>query len=438
MAEPRPHRPPDVDDLLAALAQDHLERNGVPDAATVAGRVRCRALVLELVADSGAGLVESPLGTGWTDVFEVTGAGSLDIDALSRRGWLRVDTLLPRSRTSASIGTWAVVESGRVLASVRLRRHGHPSDPVEQVLSRCRTRGEVRLREVAELRELRRQGHPLPAASPVITAAAEIESALGGRRLAPWASGRSTTAPARLPSIRGGPRRTVIVAVSGVDGSGKSTLLRALEVDLRRAGVPVSTVWVRPGMGLGRLVRLASVGKRALGQDPAPGIGVLARQRPEATRLRSRSGAVGWIWSTLVCASFLSGVWRQHLAASGVVLYDRHVVDALATLDFAYEGVDLRLQRAVVRAFFPRADLGFYLDVPAEVSIARKPDDVVAGAAVRRQLAAYEEWLSRVAPAHRLDATMPAGVIAATAMRRLVDAPARRTGWRLARRGFRW
>jgi thymidylate kinase len=114
---------------------------------------------------------------------------------------------------------------------------------------------------------------------------------------------------------------------------------------------------------------------------------------------------VGWVWALLVVASFLAGVWRQHRAARGVVLHDRHLVDALATLDFAYEGVDLRLQRLLVRALLPRADLRLYLDVPAEVSVARKPDDLRGEHAVRRQLVAYERELDRLPPSARLDAT---------------------------------
>jgi hypothetical protein len=59
----------------------------------------------------------------------------------------------------------------------------------------------------------------------------------------------------------------------------------------------------------------------------------------------------------------------------------------------------------VVRAFLPRADPRVYLDVPAEVSVARKPDDLLGEHAVRRQLAAYERELDRVPPTVRLDAT---------------------------------
>jgi thymidylate kinase len=302
-----------------------------------------------------------------------------------------------------------VVEHGRVLAGVRMV--DGPVDPVRAVLDGCGERAEVRLREVLELRALRREGRPFPLDESTLRAAAEIESGLGGRLLAPWATGRAGTAPVAL---RSGPRG-VVVAVSGVDGSGKSTLRAALADSLERAGVPVSTVWVRPGMGLGPLIRLAAWGKRLLRQDAAPGLRAMAD--PAAVRPVSRRGAVGWTWASLVTLSFLAGVWRQHRSARGVVLYDRHLVDALATLDFAYRGVDLRLQQWLIRALLPRADVRLFLDVPAEVSVARKPDDLLGEHAVRRQLEEYARWLDRLPPALRLDATLPPDELVARALR---------------------
>jgi thymidylate kinase len=316
-----------------------------------------------------------------------------------------------------------VLEDGRVLAGVRFV--DGPADPVRSILEGCRERSEVRLREVLELRRLVREGRRFPVTAAALRAAAEIESGLGGRLLAPWASGRSVAAPAPLPG-----RRRLVLAISGVDGSGKSTLRAALAEGLGRAGVPVSTVWVRPGMGMGRLTALAAWGKRLLRQDAAPGVRAMAD--PAAPRPASRRGAVGYAWALLVSCSFLVGVWRQHRSARGVVLYDRHLVDALATLDFAYEGVDLRLQHRLVRALLPRADVRLYLDVPADVSVARKPDDVLGEHAVRSQLAAYARWLDRLPPTVRLDATRPTGDLVTEALH--VATAAENTGHKRSRR----
>jgi thymidylate kinase len=400
------------DDLLADFDRDLRSRNGLPDAATRADRRRCLDVVQAVLADTVTqdGVIPSVLGVEWTEVFDVPVVSVPDEARLLAAGWLPMDRLLdPRAATAGTSRRWAVVDDGRVLAGVQFV-DSRP-DPVQATLARCAERAEVRLRDVLELRELRRRQSPFPPGGDTLRAAAEIESGLGGRLLAPWASGRSAWPPV---AVRPRPRGLVI-AISGVDGSGKSTLRASLTQNLSRAGVPVDTVWVRPGMGLGRLIALATWGKRLLRQDVAPGLRAMAD--PTAPRPVSRKGAVGWLWALLVTLSFLLGVWRQHRAARGVVVYDRHLLDALATLDFAYAGVDLRVQHRLVRALLPRADVRLYLDVPADVSVARKPDDLLGEHAIRRQLAEYERWLARLPEAVRLDATQPGDALVAQALR---------------------
>lgn len=384
--------------FVAEFERSQLLRNGVPDGRTRADRRRCLDLLQDLLLGElgPAGITTSPLGVGWTEVFDAHLRRPVDRARLLAAGLLPLSSLVG---SGASTERWAVVENGRVLAGVRFVEG--PQDPVRAVLDGCRERSEVRLRDVMELRELSQAGLRFPAASAELRVAAEIESALGGRLLASWASGRTAAPPVPLSTGR----RRLVIAISGVDGSGKSTLRANLAGSLDRAGVAVSTVWVRPGMGLGWLSSLASSAKRRLGQDSSPGVRAMAD--PSAARPASRRGALGYAWSLLVCGSFLVGVWRQHLSARGVVLYDRHLVDALATLDFAYEGVDLRLQHRLVRTLLPRADVSLYLDVPVEVSVARKPDDVLGEHAVRRQLQAYARWLQACPPTVRLDATRP-------------------------------
>ena len=400
------------DPLLTEFGSVQQARNGLPDERLRSDRRRCVEVVRAVLGNTAGadGVTLSPLGVDWTEVVEVRPVGPVDGERLIRAGWLPLDGLLGRARRRGRGPSrhWAVVEDGRVLAGLRFV--DGPADAVRSVLERCRERAEVRLCDVLELRELRRRGAPFPPADAVLRVAAEIESGLGGRSLAPWATGRSALAPAPL----GGGRRGPVVAVSGVDGSGKSTLRAALAENLERAGVPVSTVWVRPGMGLGALLATAARVKRLLGQEPAPGLHAMAT--PGAPRPASRRGVLGWGWAFLVTVSFLVGVWRQHLAGRGVVLYDRHLVDALATMEFAYEGVDLRLHHGLVRALLPRADVRLYLDIPAEVSVQRKPDPVLGEHAVRAQLEHYARWLDRLPPVVRLDATAAAGDLLARAL----------------------
>jgi thymidylate kinase len=399
------------DPLLAEFGHAQLARNGVPDDRARMDRRRCLDLLHEVLADrvGREGIGVSPLGVEWTEVFDVHVPRSVDAELFVRAGWLPLDQLLGSRRGEYKRSRrWAVVEDGRVIGGLRLI--DGPVDVVRSVLDRCRERSEVRLREVLELRELRRRGVPFPFTGAPLRVAAEIESGLGGRLLASWATGRASPAPAPLP----GHRRGRVIAISGVDGSGKSTLRAALADSLDRAGLHVSTVWVRPGMGLGPLTSVAAWGKRLLRQDAAPGLHAMVD--PGLARPASRSGAVGWTWALLVTASFLVGVWRQHLSGRGVVVYNRHLVDALATLDFAYEGVDLHVQHRLVRALLPSADVRLYLDVPVDVSLERKPDDLLGEHAVRRQLEHYERWLDKLPTAVRLDATLPTEKLLAEAL----------------------
>jgi thymidylate kinase len=208
--------------------------------------------------------------------------------------------------------------------------------------------------------------------------------------------------------------------LSGVDGSGKSTLSRLVARNLDQVGVPVGHVWTRPGMGFAGLDVLARVGKKLLRQDPSPGVERVAGGAPPSG-LTSRRGIVGWTWTTLVTLLFLVDVRRQHLRGRGVLLYDRHLLDALVTLDFVYGGVDLRLHRAMVRRGLPKPRLSVYLDVPAEVALSRKPGDTFGEYAVRRQLEGYEARLGEVEGLRRLDGDRRADELAAVVTRWITE-----------------
>ena len=347
----------------------------------------------------GGEVIASPLGTGWTDVFHVNAAVP-DAASLVERGWVDITALARRCELSVS-ARWAVIADGQVLAALCFCDGGH--DPVATIIERCRAQGHVTLRDMLELRALAQAETPLPAVSDVLTLAADIEISLDTRVLVKWTSGRRLDAPAALPTRRHQPR--VVVAVGGVDGAGKSSVLEGLRTDLVAVGIPTSRVWLRPGMGLGPLVALASKVKQLRRMDQRPGVAVVASG--PTSELASRRGAMGWLWSSAVTVSFLRGLRQQHRESSGVVLYDRHLADALATLDVVYAGSNLALQRSAVRRGVPHAEVSVFLDVPVEVAVARKPGDLLGASAVERQIEAYEACLPSIAGLLRLDGTQP-------------------------------
>lgn len=94
-------------------------------------------------------------------------------------------------------------------------------------------------------------------------------------------------------------------------------------------------------------------------------------------------------------------------------------------LDFVYEAVDLRLHRALIRRVLPRPALSIYLDVPAKVAMARKPEeseDIYCGEySVRRQLEINERRLDEVKGIRRLDGRRPAEELAAMVTRWITE-----------------
>jgi hypothetical protein len=259
-----------------------------------------------------------------------------------------------------------------------------------------------------------------------------VEAGLGGRALARWRDGPALGAPALLPwrrvrrrwaNVRSVLRRRIrpVVAVSGVDGSGKSTLCSLVARNLEQARVPVGRVWSRPGMRVRLLFILSRAGKKLLSQDPSGGLDRIAGGTP-AGDLPSRRGILGWTWAMVVTLAFVGDVRWQHLRSRrGVLLYDRHLLDALVTLDFFYGGVDLSLHQAIVRRGLPKPLLSIYLDVPVEVALARKPGEVFGEYTVRGQLEGYKAHCGEVEGLRRLDACRPADELATMVVRWLAE-----------------
>lgn len=178
-------------------------------------------------------------------------------------------------------------------------------------------------------------------------------------------------------------RRPPVIALSGIDGSGKSSQAEALAAALRDLGFAVEVVWM-PLASNAWLRRLAVPmtsalarwrGFRPTATDPALSQG---RAPNPGSVLRRRSRAANYAWAVLVAfangISHRSQVERRRLTG-GVVIFDRYVLDSAARLRFFYgESRPLRLPRALIRLLSPRPRAAFFLEIPADASIARKAD----------------------------------------------------------------
>ena len=422
--------------LLEQLSPEERAANGVPSPERAKARAEALALVAkELGHALPRGRVRlSPLGAGWSMDLDVDLVTAPDPKKIEELGWVPLGGLSggdPYER-------WAVLAGGKVLAGLDLHvAAGGGSEGVDAVLERCVRTGRVTIREVLELLLLRREGHVLPSAHPVVRAAARAEAALGGADLAAWLVGHPERPPIELGSEGDRVRarlgrfaaRPVVVAVSGVDGAGKSTLADALAGELAAAGFNTTRVWARPGMEM-RLVKAAARAvKRLLRKGSTSAVRAIARGESEGPAPASRSGVIGWTWALLVTLSYLARVRGAVLRSRGIVVFDRHLLDALVTLDFVYGNVDLRLQRALVKALVPKAAITLYLAIPAEEAIGRKHSAVFGEHAVRTQLELYAGRRSDVGEIVELDATMPRD--------RLVVEAVRAIGWTSAGRDMR-
>ena len=186
---------PEDAELLSRVPASNRRANGVPGPEEAQARTRAAVLVREALGDLLVpdGLRVSPLGAAWSSDLDLHLTSLPGPERLRELGWVCLDPLLSRLGWPGA-GRWGVAEVGLILAKADLQV-GPPPDPVRSVLERGFRRGEVRAREVLELRALSRDGREIPPEHPVVTAAAAAEASLGGAALARWRAGSPAAPP---------------------------------------------------------------------------------------------------------------------------------------------------------------------------------------------------------------------------------------------------
>lgn len=349
----------------------------------------------------------SPLGAGWSSDLDIYARDRVAaMDTARSAGWISLDGVLEHIGYPGT-GRWALLEGKSVLARADIQQGSAP-DLGAALADRIARRGRIGLRETLELRYLAARTTRAPLENQdALAAAAAREVALGGDTLAGWLRPEESQPPqprsaAVRSRITAAVRPRIRIALSGVDGAGKSSLVEALGEALANCGISSSVVWTRPGMRLSVLERLARVGKRALRMD-RDGLADIASGTAPGL-VRSRRGIVGWIWSVLVTVAYVWDVWRRSVAARGdVVIYDRHLLDAVATIEAFYEGVNTSLQTWLVRRLIPRADAAVFIDVPVAVAVSRKQDVLFNQLMLERQIARYQVNAANVEDLIRID-----------------------------------
>lgn len=378
------------------LPVDHL-----PTAERSARMEQALSLALSTVGAAGVSANLSPLGPGWSsDVDIYVSDLALAISLVSEAGWTPLEAILRHLGYSDQC-TYAITDHEAILARADLSE-GRAASSADRALDRARRLAHPDVRAVLEIRNLVSDGlDPTTLGQEFMAKLADEERSLGGEAFASFRTGGSPQ-PKQTRSKELIRRPQVRLAVSGVDGSGKSTLIAGLEEALEHCGITSTTIWTRPGMRLDRLDRIARR-LRSLRNDDLIGIERLSEGQSAET-IPSRKGVIGWVWLTLISVAYLADIRGQTRRASGVVIYDRHLLDALGTLEVLYQGVNSRFQRWLIRRAIPRADLGFWLDIDPDQAAARKPDDLIGADLVSQQAAAYRRKADSVPRLKRHDA----------------------------------
>ena len=221
------------------------------------------------------------------------------------------------------------------------------------------------------------------------------------------------SAPSRLPR----PRRPRVIALSGIDGSGKSSQAELLRGSLERLGYEVAVEWTPFGQNawLDRVAvpvkRLLERSRRYASAEPRE----TGLERTSGTALREKNAAVNYAWSAVVTLANGLAQLRTivgHSRHGRVLIYDRYALDSTVQLRFRYGTTGrFALQRALIGLLTPKPLASFYLDIPAEASIARK-DDRWTLADLETQTRLYREEVARNG-AVRLDGLRPRDELAA-------------------------
>ncbi len=254
------------------------------------------------------------------------------------------------------------------------------------------------------------RGGPRPTTSERAAALAEGFRAAGSGPAVAAIRAAGAVAPRR--------RRGRVIALSGLDGSGKSAQASGLRDALAALGHDPVVAWTRLAQdpGLDRVAlpvkRAVAAMTRARGRAGAPGSSDLRASWTQADPggdVRGPRFVLSWTWALFVAlrnGTAQRRATRPNVRAGRVVICDRYLLDSEVHLRDRY-GRSRRFAVAMwaIRRLSPRPLRAFFLDVPPEVALTRKPDDWTIPE-LARQAELYREDAARLG-VRRLDGTRP-------------------------------
>ncbi|HCE17840.1 MAG TPA: hypothetical protein DEQ80_08270 [Anaerolinea thermolimosa] len=204
----------------------------------------------------------------------------------------------------------------------------------------------------------------------------------------------------------------LFVQVIGLDGSGKTTLIQKLAEDLRGLFRKTACFHFRPEV----------IWRSRISSNEDI-------QNPHGKECRSVVPSVFKVFA--LTGDWIAGYWSKIYLSkvqSTFVLYDRSFVDLLVDPKRYRYGGPMGLARWLAR-FIPKPDLFLFLDLPAEVAHARKPEIPLEEARILRQR--YLELARALPNAYVLDASLSPADVADAAEEVIISFLKERTARRL-------
>jgi len=191
-------------------------------------------------------------------------------------------------------------------------------------------------------------------------------------------------------------RRPPLVCIVGNDGSGKSTLAKIARELLEARTGEATVVWAGYKMVMSRPgVRLVQWVSSLREQDARAEYGRYHRGLQRLSRRR----ILFWPYLALLLAEYVVQLqWkvRRPLLLGRSVVTDRYIFDTVVGIAGNYQ-LGIRVEKALLRLLgfmVPRPDLVFFVEVPDEVALERKPDIPARGylLARREYYHALQDW----------------------------------------------
>ena len=222
-------------------------------------------------------------------------------------------------------------------------------------------------------------------------------------------------ASSALRSLAPKRRNGHVITFSGLDGSGKTTQAEALRNTLVTLGFDAVVVWAKltrnPSLNMiARPVKaVLSFLQISRGKHAITATSTSTNSFDAGKELRRERRSVSLAWTTtvaLVNALSQRRTTRYHLKRGRIVIRDRYTLDSVVHLRYRYgEQDNFRFQAKLIDMLSTRPLRAYLLAVPAEVALARKPEQYNLDQ-LRRLAGLYDE-LYRSLGVQRLGADRP-------------------------------